>query len=974
MRLFRRRCSDPSPQLVSLAPLNCDGDSPTASAAPAAPATPAGPSRPLPKGGHSSPITPTRGSPKLPRKGLSTWGKRVGQKWDSLKRSDSSELLAVSPGRRRHWSPNKPGAPAPPPAPSGTPFGIHSANGAPRGKRISRVESLRNLFARSEHKYTTSAPARATPRARAPPAPAPAASAAPSARGSATDSDWVKEECQRGLADLYEQDTLLLGRAAGRPPAPRKRPASTAAVPGGGSSSDPVALLERLLGGVSGTASGTAASGSLSYEDLLTAVRALASETDPERLRYAALLSLWQLDEDQEADQERLSAAAAASARSSGRLSVLTEETHSAGGRTPERSNSAASDRGASPHKRRHNSVTEGGGGGGSGQGAARLRVSSSSCENLLHPAGPPPASAGSGPPVQLTVDDLCVFLNNLLLVKSDESGYESDSTRNGSESPRGSIRSASATAAGAEAFPRPRPAVSRSASNTSSVVEDDVFLEAGIDHLAVERSPSSDCGEEGSGGVCSSSALFARKRGIRRGDVKTLGILANRRTSMACDRCKTSVSSEASSVDGDAAAVQSDSATPRVQLLSQRSVQIKPLCHPTVPLRHIPNSPVSLHLLRLSQPRGAVQGARKPPPHSGARPGGLHSMLSQSTLSLTTLSPEASAAGAGAGAGSGGGAGTYGKEFKTLRINKDARGDLGVLIERREPGPASYIVSGIETGSAAYIDGRLRVGDELIKVSGRRMRGLTLQEARSALRSSPPQVEVVIARVPAATPAERAPTPVQGTAQADHPAATPAAEAAKVTGMRKFSYRTEQVTPRRKANSTSSSGSPATSSSGASSSSSSGASSSSMGHAPLPLPRHGGRRGSAALGALGTLPRRPKSLSMSLFTVIFQKGTGHKSLGFSIVGGQDSPKGSMGIFVKTIFESGQAAEEGTLREGDEILAVNGTPLQGLTHSEAISVFKDIKIGSVLLHVGRRDQLHKRSSKSKSCDGLDKFD
>ncbi|KAJ3639956.1 hypothetical protein Zmor_003282 [Zophobas morio] len=101
------------------------------------------------------------------------------------------------------------------------------------------------------------------------------------------------------------------------------------------------------------------------------------------------------------------------------------------------------------------------------------------------------------------------------------------------------------------------------------------------------------------------------------------------------------------------------------------------------------------------------------------------------------------------------------------------------------------------------------------------------------------------------------------------------------------------------------------------------------------------------------TLPRGGGS-TFTIRQVVFQKGQGYKALGFSIVGGRDSPKGSMGIYVKTIFPNGQAADSGTLKEGDEILAVNSKPLHGASHQEAINVFKQIRQGQVLLHIGRR--------------------
>ncbi|KAL7303766.1 hypothetical protein TKK_0003896 [Trichogramma kaykai] len=99
---------------------------------------------------------------------------------------------------------------------------------------------------------------------------------------------------------------------------------------------------------------------------------------------------------------------------------------------------------------------------------------------------------------------------------------------------------------------------------------------------------------------------------------------------------------------------------------------------------------------------------------------------------------------------------------------------------------------------------------------------------------------------------------------------------------------------------------------------------------------------------------QQPQQLVTTRHVVRFEKGAGKPSLGFSVVGGRDSPKGDMGIFVRRIFSGGQADVQKSLFQGDEILSINGKVLRGCTHQEVIEQFKGIREGIVELELARR--------------------
>ncbi|XP_056136523.1 multiple PDZ domain protein [Lampris incognitus] len=101
--------------------------------------------------------------------------------------------------------------------------------------------------------------------------------------------------------------------------------------------------------------------------------------------------------------------------------------------------------------------------------------------------------------------------------------------------------------------------------------------------------------------------------------------------------------------------------------------------------------------------------------------------------------------------------------------------------------------------------------------------------------------------------------------------------------------------------------------------------------------------------GPHGSFPSFHNNLCTRMYkTITLERGS--SGLGFSIVGGFGSPHGDLPIYIKTVFNKGAAIEDGRLKRGDQIIAVNGHCLEGVTHAEAVDILKRTK-GTVVLTV-----------------------
>lgn len=792
---------------------------------------------------------------------MSTWSKKVGRKWDQLKRSDSSEVLSVSPGRRRRWSPSKSSLP-----PTGQSSSLKS-------RKVSRVESLRHLFARGVlDKHGT--------------------------HGKSPKSTWRKEEWRKNIADLYGSNQPLFD--------------------------DPNEIrLKKLL-----TMFQNSEKSELLHKQLIEYVFRQKSEQNVTGGRddgngFLRFDDLPLRKSTSESDVSELNNKTQMTGSRPRKLDVLTEE-NPIGTPKSKRSNKRLGDRLAST------SVDD---------------IFTASEESPYNIQTVTPSKTNVSPSAHFSVDELCMFLNNIL-AKCDESGYDSDSTRNGSDSPRDSITSTKSD--------QKRNVTRHNNNNTnkSSFSESDGYVKNSDGKLLKN--------ERISGVTLKEKNKRSSNHNIN--DVETeekFSFIRRRSPKLSFSEHRNKYTNSVhfpkeENKNGDAGGIIDDS-----KLCEKCKSEPIEKCDD--------NNSVKI------------------------------TSLYQRFLRNRNYFPKS-----GGGGGSGGGEKSE-KEFKTIRFYKEEYEEMGIFIEKKDSNAktSNCVVTQIENGGLADRDGRIKIGDELIKVNGKRLRGVSLGEAKVILKNVGKEVELVIARNPTSEDSERKnhkgnnyetekktdrkdshggnrkislsdllvnrssvnssskeisrnfgsklksdnnkfdsemimpktkPPPIVTRSDKNHE--TKSDKDKTMTGMLKFSYNFDAVTPRSQRENT---------------------------LPPSSFSATGGMKGSeGGGGGGGTLPRRPKSLTLSFLTVTFVKGPGKKSLGFSIVGGKDSPKGNIGIFVKTIFQSGQASEDGKLKEGDEILAVNGTPLQGMTHAEAINMFKNVKSGEVMLHVGRRDPLQRR--------------
>ncbi|CAK9803836.1 PDZ domain-containing protein 2 [Anthophora quadrimaculata] len=935
MRLFKRQSSDTSPQLVSATPLSQDGTTPLAAMDENSDRT-SKVSQNENDGLTRTSIKESVGDVQKPsssqtcvtnRKGISTWGRKVGRRWDQLKRSDSSELLSVS-GRRRRWSPNRKG--------STTDEKENSGSGSPelpKPKRISRVESLRNLFRSSERS-----------------------------------SSFLNSDVSARNVTIQEEDVTCISHY------PMEKALSEGAiknVPCSITSDD--SQLNR---------------GTLLHEKKKQLSRSIQDLQEQQRVLDYILKN-----------QDILK----------------TQEGTAFARETLDKVR-----RSASPKRRASQSNTEGAKNSVSTQtrdffsnqlsnikrNLFNVRPSASECDRADNQRSCPTTG----------LEDL---MSNLRL-GCDESGYDSDSTRAGADSPdseksvpamlkprsfsitsddyhgidlslpMSTPKQRDATTETEENEPGPScnddTVINKSLLNDSVTTDTTVLGSDGDDtdscdedtfegfpryqmNCSIEQSKSSintlrKCDTTLSKGSsqCSIETNFEPQRTFSRSN--ELSRISEKRSFTKTD--ETVLLSQAVKLQNSQKETKS-----QIPLKTRKHTNSSALnlldnaaspCKDSPPASKICGTIVKSPLQYYSPKRSR---ANMDPDNSetvNARTKQKKVMQMSKIEHPTPLLPTPAKT-------------LVRRELKTMKLTVDKFRSLGISVERREAVRPFYVISKMDVNGEAAKSKLFRIGDEIVRVCGRRLRGMSILEARSALKNCSGIVELQIAREPTFTFGEELGDTwgdILIRTRSDSEVWTLKEEKIDVQASVDIVTQEEESSQCKIVGALLKDGKNLSASSMERIENEYDSTMKKQSDQKMTGMRKFHVVRKRAINPV-SCPRRATSLSMDLLTITLEKGA-PKKLGFSIVGGSDSNKGSMGIFVKDIMAGGQAAEEGTLRVGDEILAINGISMDGLTHGKALQTFKAAKAGKMVLHVGRRDPTHKRYIiQSKSYDCLDKL-
>ncbi|XP_043502741.1 signal transducer and activator of transcription B-like isoform X1 [Polistes fuscatus] len=293
-------------------------------------------------------------------------------------------------------------------------------------------------------------------------------------------------------------------------------------------------------------------------------------------------------------------------------------------------------------------------------------------------------------------------------------------------------------------------------------------------------------------------------------------------------------------------------------------------------------------------------------------------------------------------------------KRVRRCRIvqlhKRDPKESLGIRLAQQRLGEIRYIVVQLESDGIAHRDGRLRLGDEIVEVEGKELRTLeSLEEVQEFLRSfTGNKIRLMTAyeeTVPQVYVAPPTPTSSSSSSSNALPGEYEYLENAKnLSNMSLIDDKSkENLTKDSKVNDD------VTRSSG---------------KRPDFLPLSCLSKNHRKDSENGFEANTESQHYLTKHVAKFEKGYGKPSLGFSVVGGRDSPRGEMGIFVRRVFPGGQADVSKSLFQGDEIVSLNGKILKGHTHQEVIELFKAVREGPVELEITRRHRYPKSTLKS----------